>query len=85
MSEQTGERSYRLRFVKRETGRTHTIEGGARTVPIVHGETGEPESEYALVATIGGVDVTLSSYNAGRIETIIKAGQVSQQQPAPEE
>lgn len=76
--------SFPLRFIKRETGRTHTIDGGSTTVPIVHGETGEPEAEYVLLATIDGADIPLASYNAGRIETQVKAAQSSQPQPPTE-
>ena len=76
--------TFPLSFVKRETGRTHTIDGGQTTVPITHGETGEPESEYALIATIDGVEITLASYNSGRIDTQVKAGQQSQQQQPTE-
>lgn len=79
-SADSGEQSFPLKFVKRETGRTHTIEGGARTVPIVHGETGEPEAEYALLASIEGVEIALASYNAGRLETQILAAKRTQQQ-----
>lgn len=71
-----------LAFFKQETGRTHTVvtNGVQSTVPIVHGETGEPEAEYVLAATIDGVEVPLATYNAGRIETIVSAGKSSQQQ-----
>lgn len=73
--------SFPLSFVKRETGRTHTIvtNGVQQTVPIVHGETGEAESEYALVATIDGVEVDLATYNSGRLETIVASQKRTQQ------
>src|SRR5690242_10658501 len=66
-------------LVKRETGATHYVDGGARTDLVRHGETGEPEQEYALVATIDGVQVTLQSWNAGRIDTVVRSGQQAQQ------
>jgi hypothetical protein len=85
MTDSDSTQEFPLVFVKRETGRTHTVDGGARTVPIVHGETGEPETEYALLATIDGVQVPLASYNSGRIETIVAAGKAAQQSETSEE
>lgn len=81
-SQSSGTQSFPLQFVKRETGRTHTIDGGATTVPIVHGETGEPETEYVLLATVGGVDIPLATYNSGRIEVQVKAAQQSPPSPS---
>lgn len=81
----SGEQEYPLRLVKRETGALHNVTG-VGLVPVTHAETGEPETEYALVATIDGVDVTLASYNSGRIETIVHSQQQAseQQQPSTE-
>jgi len=78
-SPQSSETTYPIRLVKRETGATHYVDGGARVDLVRHGETGEPESEYAVVGTIDGVDVTLWSGNAGRIDTIVSAQQKAQQ------
>ena len=69
---------YSLRFVKVETGETHWDTAKGRWVPVVHGETGEPASEYRLLATIDGVDVPIASYNAGRIETNVRSLQQAQ-------
>ena len=72
------EESYPLRFIKRETGETHWNVGKGIWEPVVHGETGEPNSEYVLLATVDGVDVPIASYNAGRLETIVKSQQAAQ-------
>lgn len=85
MSDDVSTQSFPLEFVKRETGRTHTIDGGSTTVPITHGETGEPESEYVLLATVDGVQIPLATYNSGRIATQVKAGQQAQQPVTPAE
>jgi hypothetical protein len=77
-SERSADTSIPFQIVKRETGATHYVDGGARTDLVRHAETGEPEQEYALVATIDGVQVTLQSWNAGRIETVVKSGQAAQ-------
>ena len=72
--------TYPISLVKRYTGATHYVEGGSRTDLVRHAETGEPEQEYALVAAIDGVDVVLSSWNAGRIDTRVVNAQAAQQQ-----
>ena len=74
------EQTFPIRLVKRLTGDTHwnTAKGIYETV--VHGETGEPNSEYALLATIDGVDVTLATFNSGGVETIVRAAKQAQQQ-----
>src|SRR5690349_8008395 len=77
--EQSSEQSFDIRLVKRETGAMHYVDGGSRVDLVRHGETGEPESEYALVATIDGADVTIASWNAGPIDVRAKAAQRAQQ------
>ena len=76
---QTGEQTFDIRLVKRPTGDVHwnTAKGVWET--ITHAETGEPNSEYALLATIDGVDVPLATYNAGGIETIVRSQKQSEQ------
>jgi len=71
--------TFPLRLVKVETGETHWDTAQGRWVPVTHAETGEPASEYRLLATIDGVDVPLGSYNAGRVETVVRAQQQAQQ------
>lgn len=77
----SSDQTFTIGFRKAETGRTHTVvtNGVQQTVPLTHGETGEPETEYVLYATIGGVDVPLATYNSGRIDTLVGIGQRQQQ------
>src|SRR5690349_14897362 len=49
---------------------------------VTHAETGEPNYFYALVATIDGVDVELSRWNAGRVDTRVNAVKQAQNQNA---
>lgn len=75
--------TYGVQLVKRYTGATHYVQGGSSVDLVRHGETGEPETEYALLGDIDGVQVTLWSGNAGRIDTQVAAlqqRQKSQQQ-----
>jgi hypothetical protein len=76
----TSEETYPIRLVKQETGETHWNVGKGVWEPVTHGETGEPSSEYVLLAAIDGVDVKIGSYNAGRVETIVRAQKQAQQQ-----
>lgn len=46
---------------------------------VTHAETGEPNFYYSLVATIGGVDVELAQWNAGRLDTRVKSLQAANQ------
>src|SRR5690348_11561592 len=73
------EETFPIRLVKRETGETHWNVANGVWETITHAETGEPNSEYLLLATIDGVDVPIGSYNAGRVETIVRAQQQAQQ------
>ena len=73
------EPTYAMRLVKRETGETHWNTAKGVWELVTHGETGEPVAEYVLLAAIDGVDVPLARYNAGRIETIVRAQQQAQQ------
>ena len=76
----SSEPSFPLRLVKRPTGDTHWNVAKGIYETITHGETGEPSQEYALLATIDGVDVTLQTFNAGGVETLVRAAQQAQQQ-----
>lgn len=78
-SQVSSEPTFPIRLVKRPTGDIHWNVAKGIYETMVHGETGEPMQEYALLATIDGVDVTLQSYNAGGIETIVKSQQQAQQ------
>lgn len=77
-----GEQTFPIRLVKRLTGDVHWNTARGVWETITHAETGEPNSEYALLATIDGVDVTLQTFNAGGIETIVRSQQQAQQQNA---
>lgn len=74
------EQTFPIRLVKRPTGDTHWNTAAGVMELVRHAETGEPTMEYALLGTIDGVDVTLQTYNAGGVETIIRSAQQSQQQ-----
>lgn len=75
------EQTFPIRLVKRLTGDRHWNTAKGIWETITHAETGEPSSEYALVATIDGVDVTLETFNAGGVETIVRSQQQAQQTP----
>ena len=69
----TKEETFPIRLVKQETGDTHWNVAKGIYEPVTHAETGEPNAEYRLLATIDGVDVTLASFNAGGVETIVRS------------
>lgn len=69
--------SFSVQLVQRPTGQTHNVTGQG-VVPITD-EAGEPEQEYALVADMDGVPVTLASYNFGRLNTVRASEQARQQ------
>lgn len=75
----TKEVTYPIRLVKRPTGETHWNVAAGIWEPVTHGETGELAQEYVLLATIDGVDVPIASYNAGRLETIVRSQQQASQ------
>src|SRR5690348_854908 len=83
-TEPDSEQTFPLRLVRRETGETHWNVAEGRWEKVTHAETGEPNAEYALLATIDGVDVKLAAYNAGRIETVVRSQQQAQQQQTTE-
>lgn len=73
------EQTYPIRLIKRETGETHWNVASGLWEKVAHADTGEPNAEYVLLATIDGVDVPIAAYNAGRLETIVRS-----QQQAPQ-
>lgn len=75
----SSEPTFPLKLVKRPTGDTHWNVAKGIYETVVHGETGEPMQEYALLATIDGVDVTLQTFNAGGVETLVRAAKQAQQ------
>ena len=68
-----------LRMVKVEDTSRHWNVAKGIWEQVVHAETGDPNFDYALVATIDGVDVELSRWNAGRIDTRVRSVQQAQQ------
>ena len=72
------EQTFPVRLIKRETGDVHWDVASGSWQTITHAETGEPNAEYVLLATIDGADVPLASYNAGRLETVVKSQQSQQ-------
>jgi len=74
-----GEETFPLTFKKQLTGDVHWNVANGRWETITHAETGEPNSEYVLTATIDGVEVPLQSFNSGGIETIVRAQKKLQQ------
>jgi len=79
-STQTASTEYPIRLVKQETGDVHWNVAKGVWEKITHAETGEPNAEYVLLATIDGADIPLASYNAGRIETVVRSQQQAQSQ-----
>lgn len=65
--------SFPLSLVKRPTGDVHWNTAKGIWETITHAETGEPTQEYALVTTIDGQEVTLETFNAGRLETVARS------------
>lgn len=76
------EQTFALKLVKRPTGDTHWNTAKGIYELVTHAETGEPSQEYALLATIDGVDVTLQTFNAGGVDTLVRAGKQTQQTQA---
>ena len=72
------EETFPIRLVKRETGDTHWNVAKGVYELVRHAETGEPSSEYALLATVDGVDVPLLTLNSGGIETIVRSQKQAQ-------
>ena len=68
-----GGESFPLSFKKQLTGDVHWNVANGRWETVTHAETGEPNAEYVLSATIDGVEVPLQSFNAGGVETIVKS------------
>lgn len=73
------EQEFPIKLVKRLTGDTHWNVASGVYETVTHAETGEPNAEYQLVATIDGVEVPFLTANAGGVETIVN----SQKNAAP--
>lgn len=76
------EETFPIKLVKRLTGaKDWNVAKGVYETQ-VHGETGEPTAEYLLIATIDGVEVPIGSYNAGRLETVVRSQKLAEQSDA---
>jgi hypothetical protein len=58
--------TYDVKLIQQPTGRVHNVVG-AGIQPILDETTGQPETEYALVAEVNGHYVTLATYTAGHV------------------
>lgn len=72
-AEKKTETEFPIKLVKRETGDTHWNVAKGIYETVTHAETGEPNAEYQLIATIDGVEVPFLTANAGGVETIVKS------------
>lgn len=61
--------SYPVSLVVVDTGREHGVDGGAR-FDLIRDEQGNPETEYALVATIDGVNVPLQTFSRSALDQL---------------
>lgn len=59
--------SYNVKLIKQPTGRVHNVTGHG-SEPILDETTGEPETEYALVAEVDGHYVPLQTFTAGHVD-----------------
>lgn len=63
-------KSYDVKLIEQPTGRTHNVVGHG-IQPILDEATGEPETEYALVAEVEGHYVNLETFNAGYVKHLV--------------
>lgn len=59
--------SYAVSLIEQPTGAVHNVVGSG-IVPILDEQTGEPETQFVLVAEINGHLVPLQTYTKGYIE-----------------
>lgn len=59
--------SYSVSLIEQPTGAVHNVTG-AGIQPILDETTGEPETQFALVAEVNGHYVTLATFTKGDIE-----------------
>jgi hypothetical protein len=62
--------SYKVSLIERATGREHNVVG-AGSQPILDETTGEPETEFALVAEVGGHYVNLGTFDKGYVDHMV--------------
>lgn len=58
--------TYDVKLIQRPTGRVHNVTGHG-IQPILDETTGQPETEYALVAEVNGHYVDLGTYTSGHV------------------
>jgi len=82
--------SYDVKLIERPTGRVHNVVGHG-IQPILDETTGQPETEFALVAEVNGHYVELGTYTAGHVQHQVErpdtaiddsSSSSSEQQPA---
>lgn len=59
--------SYDVKLIERPTGAVHNVVG-AGIQPILDEETGEPETQYVLVAEVDGYYVDLGTFTKGYVQ-----------------
>lgn len=63
-------KSYSVSLIERATGREHNVVG-AGSQPILDETTGEPETEFALVAEVDGHYVNLGTFDKGYVDHMV--------------
>lgn len=63
-------KSYDVKLIERPTGRTHNVVGQG-IQPILDEATGEPETEFALVAEVEDHYVNLGTFTAGYVNHLV--------------
>jgi hypothetical protein len=63
-------KSYSVSLIERATGREHNVVGHG-TQPILDETTGEPETEFALVAEVDGHYVNLGTFDKGYVDHMV--------------
>lgn len=58
--------TYDVKLIEQPTGRVHNVVGHG-IQPILDEATGEPETEFVLVAEVNGHYVPLATYTAGQV------------------
>jgi len=62
--------SYDVKLIERPTGREHNVTGHG-TQPILDEASGEPETEFALVAEVDGHYVNLGTFDKGYVDHMV--------------
>ena len=62
--------TYDVKLIERPTGRVHNVVGHG-VQPILDETTGEPETEFALVAEVSGHYVNLGTFDKGYVDHMV--------------